>query len=390
MLQRLVQGRVPPKHHSVFPKPEGGIFVEHCFTRDGFDGPFTLFYHRQAPTDQVEVRPSARGWSAPLKADEGPVRRRHFKSQSLPVGGCPADARVPLMVNDQVVLHAARPDRSDDVWLVNADGDDLYYLHTGAAVVWSPFGRLDVGPGDYLLVPRAVPHRFELQGTGHHLFIIEGSRITLPSPYVNGAGQLRMEAPYNHRDFEAPTLPVDAAGFGLPLEGPHIQLVKRGGVFTEHVYRRCPMDVVGWDGAVYPMRLNIASFQPKVSSYHLPPNLHGTFQGEAFVVCSFVPRMVDFGPGAIPCPYPHSNVHCDEVLFYHSGHFTSRRGIEAGSLSYHPYGLPHGPQPGAYEGSIGSTRTEECAVMVDTFKPLYPTTRALGLEDGGYQQSWVR
>ncbi|MGZ3443457.1 MAG: homogentisate 1,2-dioxygenase, partial [Polyangia bacterium] len=196
-------------------------------------------------------------------------------------------------------------------------------------------------------------------------------------------GQLRMDAPYSHRDFKVP------AFVGPSDEGIRTVVVKRGGAFSGFEWTASPLDVVGWDGTVYPWAFPILNFQPRVSSVHLPPTWHGTFATRGALVCSFVPRPVDFGPDAIPCPYPHASVDCDEFLFYARGNFTSRKGVGSGSVSHHPAGIPHGPHPGAYEGSIGSKATDELAVMLDTYAPLSPTAAALGVEDAAYHDSFL-
>jgi homogentisate 1,2-dioxygenase len=238
---------------------------------------------------------------------------------------------------------------------------------------------------DYVLVPRGILHRFELTpGIGQHWLVIEAKcGVGIPAAFRNGSGQLRMDAPYCHRDFRGPVL-------GAPLdEGIRRWVVKRGDAFSACTLPRSPLDVVGWDGAVYPFAFSIHDYQPRVGQFHLPPTVHGTFSAGASLISSFVPRPLDFGQDAVPCPYPHSSVDIDEVLFYASGDFTSRRGVGVGSLSHHPAGIPHGPHPGAYEGSLGKTRTEELAIMLDLDRPLSRTPFAAGVEDPDYHASFV-
>ena len=208
----------------------------------------------------------------------------------------------------------------------------------------------------------------------------------MPPAYRNPVGQLRMDAPYSHRDFVRPVGPI-ATPDRVP-EGPRDLIVKKKGAFTRYALTTPAMDVVGWDGFVYPLAFPIGKFQPKTGMVHLPPTVHATFEGRGLLVCSFVPRLLDTHPQAIPCPYPHSSVDCDEVILYLRGNFTSRRGVGPGAISLHPAGVAHGPHPGAYEGSVGATRTDELAVMCDTFEPLVPTAQAATIEDLGYHDTW--
>jgi homogentisate 1,2-dioxygenase len=271
------------------------------------------------------------------------------------------------------------------VYFANGDGDELFYVHEGGGTLRSLLGDLDFRQGDYVYVPRGHLHRF-LPTPGQPqwwLWLECHGGLRLPSQWRNEAGQLRMDAPYCHRDFR----PVRF--LGPRDEGLRRQVVKRGGAFHGFETRTSPLDVVGWDGSVYPFAFHILDFQARVGLTHLPPTWHGTFATRGALVCSFVPRPVDFHPEAVPCPYPHSSVDVDEVLFYSRGSFTSRRGVGPGSLSHHPAGVPHGPHPGAYEASLGTRSTDELAVMLDCTQPLQATVQALALEDPGYQASFL-
>jgi len=249
-------------------------------------------------------------------------------------------------------------------------------------VLHSPLGALGFEAGDYLCVPRSLLHRFEIDRPQHWLWM-EVDDLHLLRQWRNPVGQLRMDAPYCHRDFRRPELS------GPSDPGVRELVVKRGGRWHGFTLPESPLDVVGWDGTVYPWAFPILAFQPRVSSVHLPPTWHGTFGARGALVCSFVPRLVDFAPDAIPCPYPHSSPSCDEIIFYCRGNFTSRRGVGPGSVSHHPMGLPHGPHPGSYQTSIGTTRTDELAVMIDTFSPLVPTAAALAVDDPAYMASFA-
>jgi len=294
------------------------------------------------------------------------------------------DCRVPLMFNDDLVAGVAFPTAPDPVYAADGDGDQLVYIHRGGGTLRSILGDLAFAQGDYVYVPRGLLHRFlPEQGVAQHWlwFSLTGG-VHVPKQWRNEVGQLRMDAPYSHRDFKRTQF--------VPPRDEQIRdmVVLKNGVWHGFRLEDSPLDVVGWDGTVYPWAFPILSFQPRVSSVHLPPTWHGTFAARGALICSFVPRLVDFHPEAIPCPYPHSSTHCDEIIFYCDGNFTSRRGVGPGSISHHPMGLPHGPHPGAYEGSIGTRSTDELAVMMDTFRPLKLTPEALALEDPSYHDSW--
>jgi homogentisate 1,2-dioxygenase len=385
MIDRRAAGRLPPKPHTILRNGEGHLCFEECITRDGFDGPYTIAYHQGRPHAAVHTDVD-HGWPLPAAAPARALGKRHYRSQELPSppGAAPVDARTPLLFNQDVVIAVLRPGAPDPVYFCNGDGDDLYYIFAGGGLLRSALGDLSFAEGDYVFVPKGVVHRFLPDSKPQHWLSIEClGGLRLPSQWRNPVGQLRMDAPYSHRDFRGPELrpPAD--------EGIRVVLVKRGGAFHGFRHAASPLDVVGWDGTVYPFTFPILAFQPRVSAIHLPPIWHGTFAARGALICSFVPRPLDFHPDAIPCPYPHASVDCDEVLFYCRGNFTSRRGVGAGSLSHHPAGVPHGPHPGAYEGSIGARQTDELAVMLDTYAPLAATPTALAIEDPGYEQSFV-
>jgi homogentisate 1,2-dioxygenase len=390
MLDYRAQGALPVKPHTAFRRSSGELLHEHCFTRGGFDGPFSVLYHLHPPQDHGDGQPLARPlWPASQEsanAAEGGLRRRHFRSQDVSAHGTPLTGRIPLTFNGDLTVGVVKPDGEDDVYFANGDGDDLFYIHRGGGELISWFGRLPFQAGDYVIVPRAVVHRFVLYpGEQHWVWMECRTGVRTPAQYRNPVGQLRMDAPYTHRDFRSPLL--DTSGDTDP-EGPRVVVSKRRDRFTAHAYPHPPLDVVGWDGTVYPMAFPIGRFSPKTGQVHLPPTVHGTFATQGSLICSFVPRVVDFGEGAIPCPYPHSNVDVDEVIFYCDGDFTSRRGVGEGSVSFHPAGTVHGPHPGAYEASIGVREVKELAVMIDTFEPLRVTPQARDIEAGEYDTSW--
>jgi homogentisate 1,2-dioxygenase len=385
MIDRRSAGQVPPKPHTVFRNPEGGLYYEECLTRAGFDGPYTIAYHRGRPHTATGAE-VPHGWQLPVPLGSRRLAKRHYRSQDLELPPGPViDRRTPLLFNQDVVLSVARPTAPDPVYFLNGDGDDLFYIHAGGGTLRSAFGDLRFGEGDYVCVPKGVLHRFlpDAGQTQYWLSIECLGGLSLLRQFRNETGQLRMDAPYNHRDFRAPSFT------GPSDEGLRHLLVKRQGAFHGYVQRESPLDVIGWDGTVYPWAFPILAFQPRVSSVHLPPTWHGTFGARGALICSFVPRPLDFGPDAIPCPYPHASVDCDEFIFYARGNFTSRRGVGPGSISHHPAGVMHGPHPGAYEASVGVQRTDEVAVMLDTYAPLQTTSTAQAIEDPGYERSFV-
>lgn len=385
MIERVVQGTVPKKHHLQLKDAAGHLHWEQCLTQDGFEAPYTISYHRHAPHRQLPVETKHGFLGARKPVAEQSLLKRHFLSQNLgPSGKSPLDSRLPMLFNADVTLSVLKPTRDDEVYFVNADGDDLFYVHEGGGTLRTLLGDVPFSAGDYVYVPRGLLHRFQVsQGPQWWLTIECRGGMHLPKQWRNGVGQLRMDAPYCHRDFRKPA-------FQGPLdEGLREQVVKRQDVFYGFTTQESPLDVVGWDGTVYPWAFNILDFQPRVGLTHLPPTWHGTFAARGALICSFVPRPTDFHPEAIPCPYPHSSIDVDEFLFYCKGNFTSRRGVSPGSMSYHPAGIPHGPHPGAYEASIGHKETSELAVMLDCVLPLQMTEAAAKLEDPKYQASFI-
>jgi homogentisate 1,2-dioxygenase len=385
MLDRMVAGSVPEKPHLFFQSEAGAPYYEECLTRGGFDGAFSILYHQHRPHEALAI-PAEHGFRVPARAESRTLVRRHFRCLELPeAAGAPIGCRVPLLYNADVVIGFSRPDREDPVYFANADADELFYVLSGGGTLRSQFGDLDFDAGDYVCVPKGALHRFlPTAGKSQAWLSVEcKGGVGLPQHYRNAVGQLRMDAPYSHRDFRRPR-------FAGPVEeGIFEQVVKRGDTFFGFRHARSPLDVVGWDGTVYPFVFPILAFQPRVGKVHLPPPVHTTFEARGAAICSFVPRPLDFHDSANPCPYPHSSVDVDEVLFYVNGAFGSRRGVGAGSLSFHPAGIPHGPHPGAYESPPPARFTEEIAVMLDASSPLTMAAEAASIEDGEYHQGFV-
>ena len=374
-------GDIPRKRHTAFRSPAGALYPEELLGSRGFSGPSSLLYHLRPPTAAASFKKVR---EVRLEGAEGGLAPRHFRAAGLTSGPSATLDRVPLMFNGDVAIAMVRPSKTDDFFYRNGHADELLYVSEGQGVLESAFGDLAYGPGDYLVVPRGLLTRLRLGDGPQRLLVVESpGAIRIPARYRNEHGQLLESSPFSERDLRGPAFrgPRDETGAFRVL-------VKGGGTLTECVVKNHPFDAVGWDGCYYPWAFNILDFEPRVGRVHLPPPVHQTFEGDGFVVCSFCPRPLDFDPQAVPAPYNHSNVMSDEVLYYVRGEFTSRKGVEAGSLTLHPAGLPHGPQPGRAEASIGRKDTDELAVMVDTFKPLAVAREAAALEDPAYPTSW--
>jgi homogentisate 1,2-dioxygenase len=376
-------GEIPRKRHIVWRQASGELFHEHLMGSRGFSGPESLLYHIRPPTSVLRSR-----LLKELKWEHDPdlsLRMRHFGLTKIPkTGSCVLD-RSPLLFNHDVALLMSCPAETDDFFYRNAQGDEVAFVSEGSGVLESQMGELPYRSGDYVVVPRGILHRFRpTEGTTRLLIIESTGQIRPPNRYCNEFGQLMEHSPYCERDIRVPrNLPV------RDETGEFRVVVKQNNVLTELVLDHHPLDVVGWDGFYYPWALSIHDFEPITGSLHQPPPVHQTFVSDGFVICSFVPRLFDYHPEAVPAPYAHSNVNSDEVIYYANDEFMSRKGIGYGSLTLHPGGLPHGPHPGRAEASIGKKRTEELAVMLDTFRPLNVSSQASEIEDPDYGRSWL-
>jgi homogentisate 1,2-dioxygenase len=381
LIERMAVGELPPKHHLAL-RREGKLMYEACLTRDGFDGAYTILYHRGRP-QSLEALGEPRV-SEVTRAPENHVRR-HYRSRELPSATTPLESRVLVLHNADVGVACLKPTESDELYSINAQADELLFVLSGKGTLRSTLGDVAFAAGDYVAIPKGLLYRIVLEpGEAQHWLSLElRGGLRIPAHFRNPVGQLRMDAPYCHRDFRRPD-------FRGPLdEGLREVVVRRGGSVQRFRYRESPLDVVGWDGCVYPWAFAIERFQPRVGAVHLPPIWHGTFDAPGVLVCSFVPRPLDFHPEAVPCPYTHTSDEMDEVLFYVRGDFASRKGVEQGSLTLHPAGMPHGPHPGRYEASIGKRHTDEVAVMLDCKLPLVPTRAAQSIEDAHYDHSFL-
>lgn len=383
MPQYQSRGQVPRKRHTVFRRPDGELYSEHLMGGLGFSGPSSLLYHVRPPTRVIHCRKLA---DVRLEADTEPgLRMRHFHLSELPSKGGTTLERTPVLFNADVVLSLARPAHADDYFYRNGQADEIVYVSDGSGTLESEFGELPYKAGDYVVIPRGILHRFRLDDGPTRFLIIETpARIRFPSRYLTAEGQFMEHAPFCERDLRPPAELVTH-----DETGEFRMIVKQDDTLSEIVLDHHPFDVVGWDGCYYPFALSIHDFEPITGSLHQPPPVHQTFQADQFVVCSFVPRLFDFHPDAVPAPYNHSNVNSDEVLYYANDEFMSRKGIAYGSLTHHPAGLPHGPHPGRAEASIGKKETRELAVMLDTFRPLHVAQSVLSVEDPDYARSWI-
>jgi homogentisate 1,2-dioxygenase len=376
-------GDVPPKRHTDHRRPDGGRYHEELMGQEGFSSASALLYHRHSPSAIVAVEPLD-GPVDEARPDH-PLVPRHLRTGAIASGGDLVTDRTRLLANEQVTIAWVRASATSPLYR-NANGDELIYVQDGRGTLESVFGALAVGPGDYVVVPRGTTHRWRVDGDELSALVVEAEgHVSPPSRYLSPGGQFLEHAPYCERDQRGPEAP-------LLVDGEDVEvLVRHRAGLSRHVHANHPFDVAGWDGCLYPWALNIADFEPIVGRLHQPPPVHQTFEGPGFVVCSFVPRLYDFHPDAIKVPYHHHNTDSDEVLFYSAGDFMSRAGsgIGVGSISFHPSGFVHGPQPGSVEASRDRDRTDEVAVMIDTFAPLAVTDAARAVSDPDYPWTWA-
>ena len=383
-------GQLPPKRHIQFRRPDGALYSEEVFGTEGFVGPTSTLYHIHPPTQVT-------GWKAmystrPEYVETEVMRMRHLKSAGMKPKGDPITGRVVLFGNSDCEMSICAPAEAMEYHYKNAMGDECIFIHHGSGTVYTSFGTLKFGKKDYIIMPKGVTYRMVFDKkkddeTEDKFIVIEtanGSHIRPPPRYISKAtSQFLEHAPYCERDLKLPQLPLT-----YDEVGKFEVRIKARDLVHSYVYDYHPLDVVGWDGCYYPYVFNIDDFSPIVGKHHMPPPTHQTFEAHNFVICSFCPRLLDFHPQAIPVPYNHSNLDSDEVLYYVEGNYKARKGIESGSFTLHPQGIPHGPHPGTVEASLGAKSTNELAVMCDTFRPLFPTKAALNMDDPAYPASW--
>lgn len=375
-------GKIPQKRHTQFRKDDGSLFYEEVMGTKGFSGIQSILYHHHPPTKVAQV---SRGGHIDIPSEEdGLLQHRHFRTKDWQDGQDAIEGRRYFLVNEDVQIGLCTPTQNMDYFYRNGLKDELLFVHYGEGVLETIFGDLPFKPGDYIVIPIGTTYRVKLNGEGHRFLVMEAnSRIETPRRYRNEYGQLLEHSPFCERDIRVPeTLNT------YDEKGKFEVRVNIDNQLHHYSFEHHPFDVVGWDGYLFPWIFNIDDFEPITGRIHQPPPVHQTFAGQNFVVCSFVPRLYDYHPEAIPAPYNHSNVNSDEVLYYVKGNFMSRKGIDVGSFTLHPSGIPHGPHPGTMEASIGKKETLELAVMIDTFRPLRPTQFALSFEDPKYMSSW--
>ncbi len=377
-------GHIPKKRHTQFRKPDGTLYNEQLFSTEGFSDMYSLLYHQHPPTMITQV-------GEPIDLSPKIIHDRQLKHRSLQGFQITPeedylDSRKPVLVNQDCKIILASPRKSmTDYFYKNADADECIFVHVGTGTLKTMYGDIRFEYGDYLVIPRGTIYQLEFDTPDNRLFIVESSTpILTPRRYRNDFGQLMEHSPFCERDIRKPGVLVT-----YDEKGDFLLYIKKQDNLYPYHYKAHPFDVVGWDGYVYPFAFSIHNFEPITGRVHLPPPIHQTFETRHFVICSFVPRMYDYHPLAIPAPYNHSNIDSDEVLYYVDGDFMSRKHVEKGQITLHPGGIPHGPHPGAVEKSIGLKETRELAVMVDTFKPLLMTNYAVDIEDENYALSWL-
>lgn len=377
-------GNIPHKRHTQFRRPDGELYSEQLFSTEGFSDDYSLMYHVHPPTMIIKTEPQVS--VAPQVAEEKMLKPRSFEGFNIKPENDFLKSRKAVLVNNDVHLVLAAPRQSmTEYFYKNTDADEMIYVHEGEGTLHTMYGDLPFGNGDYLVIPRGTIYQIEFKGENNRLLVLESfSPIRYPKKYLSRHGQLLEHSPYCERDIRTPQnlVTIDQKGDFL------IRAKKKGVLYGLH-YGTHPFDVVGWDGCCYPFAFSIHDFEPITGRVHQPPPVHQTFEGNNFVVCSFVPRLYDYHPKAIPAPYNHSNIDSDEVIYYAEGEFMSRKHVTRGMITLHPAGIPHGPHPGAVQKSIGAKETKELAVMVDTFHPLMLTNEALDIENKDYVMSWA-
>jgi homogentisate 1,2-dioxygenase len=377
-------GSYPEKRHTQYRQPSGELYHEELFSTEGFSDVYSLLYHCHPPTQIVQVGDPYS--VAPQVIQDKQLKHRCLKGFHVLPEADYLKSRKPVLVNNECKISLAAPSASMEAYFFkNADADEIIFVHEGTGVLKTMYGNITFGYGDYLVIPRGTTYQLHFDTADNRLFIVEStSPVVTPQRYRNAFGQLLEHSPFCERDIRKPK--------GLEThdeQGDFLFYIKKQDQMYPYHYLSHPFDVIGWDGYCYPYAFSIHNFEPITGRVHQPPPVHQTFHTRGFVVCSFVPRLYDYHPMAIPAPYNHSNIDSDEVLYYVDGDFMSRKHVEKGMITLHPGGIPHGPHPGTVEKSIGAKETRELAVMVDTFRPLLMTTDAAGIEDPDYYKSWL-
>lgn len=377
-------GIIPAKRHIVFRQPNGNLYHEELVGTEGFSGLSSLVYHLHPPT---LVKEHGTPYSVrPEIAVTDNLQARSFMGFEVTPEEDYIWSRKTLFLNNDMTIGVAAPRQStNDYFFKNADADEMIFVHKGSGELQTMYGSIKFGYGDYLIIPRGTVYKINFNNQENKLLIVESyGPIETPARYRNNYGQFLEHSPFCERDFRMPQNMKTH-----DEQGDFLINIKKRGLIYPYVYSNHPFDVVGWDGCSYPYAFSIFNFEPITGRIHMPPPIHQTFQGKNFVICSFVPRLYDYHPEAIPAPYHHSNIDSDELLYYVDGDFMSRNNIQKGQITLHPAGIPHGPHPGAIERSIGKKETNEMAVMIDPFNPVQITTEATKIELPEYYQSWM-
>lgn len=378
-------GQIPRYKHTTFYKEDGkSLYREELFSTEGFSNIYSNKYHLDMPTKTLSINTLP-----PLTDDEwadAPLIHLHFFTDLIKSSGDFFTARNLFMKNQHIRISTAHPDKNPDYFFKNSYHHEYIFIHYGTGTFWSEFGKFNFKPGDQIIIPRGIIFQLMFDDfQNNKILVVESdTQYDIPRHFRNEYGQLQEDAPFCERDIILPEYfpPFDEKGeFKL--------LIKAGNNLYEYLMPHHPYDLIGWDGYVYPWAFNIKDYNPKVGKLHLPPPVHLFLTTKHFVLCNFCPRLFDFHPNAIPAPYFHSNVDSAEVLYYVEGDFMSRKGIREGSVTLHPLGIPHGPQPGKTEASIGALKTDEYAVMIDTFEPLLVTNNVKNSMDTDYYKSWL-
>ena len=377
-------GEIPAKRHTQFRKPNGELYKEELFSTEGFSDNYSLLYHANPPT---QIKQVGEPYSvAPKLIHDKQLKHRCLRGFDVAPKDDYLESRIAVLVNSDCKISVAAPRQSmTEYYFKNADADEVIFVHEGTGTLKTCYGQLRFEYGDYVVIPRGTIYQLHFDSPQNRLLVIEStSAVTTPKRYRSNYGQLLEHAPFCERDIRKPSNLETH-----DVQGDYLLYIKKQDMMYPYHYLNHPFDVIGWDGFVYPYTFSIHNFEPITGRVHQPPPVHQTFQARGFVICSFVPRLYDYHPLAIPAPYNHSNIDSDELLYYVDGDFMSRKHVEKGMFTLHPGGIPHGPHPGTVEKSIGKTETKELAVMVDTFKPLLMTEAAYGIEMPDYYQSWL-
>lgn len=377
-------GSIPHKRHTQFRKPNGELYHEQLFSTEGFSNTSSLLYHANPPTQIVQVEDPID--ISPKTIHDKQLKHRCLEGFKVEPENDYLDSRKPVLVNSDCHIILASPQSSmEDYFFKNADADEVIFIHEGEGTLHTFYGNIDFAYGDYLVIPRGTIYQLRFKDKNNRLFIVESfSPVVTPKRYRNNFGQLLEHSPFCERDIRKPEVLET-----YDEQGEFRVMIKKQDQLYEYTYLNHPFDVIGWDGYLYPYAFSIHDFEPITGRVHQPPPVHQTFEARNFVICSFVPRLYDYHPEAIPAPYNHSNIDSDELLYYVDGDFMSRKHVDRGMITLHPGGIPHGPHPGTVEKSIGKKETQELAVMVDTFRPLVLTEHAANIEIEDYYKSWL-